>query len=71
VETILHFCQGISGRTHRYRQARPLPFLKRWLGCKTLAEKLILKARGVTIVVVDTALNRKMKHLNKGENYYF
>jgi hypothetical protein len=33
-----------------------LPFLKRWLGRKTLAEQLILKARGVTIVVVDTEL---------------
>ena len=39
-----------------FRKPGPLHFLKRWLGRKTLAEHLILKARGVTIVVVDPEL---------------
>lgn len=53
VDTILHF-------TREYRVGHivighpgPLPRWKRWLGIKTLVERLILKARGITVVVVD------------------
>jgi two-component system sensor histidine kinase KdpD len=56
VETILHFAREYRVGHIVIGKPGPLPFLKRWLGCKTLAEKLILQARGVTIVVVDTEL---------------
>jgi two-component system sensor histidine kinase KdpD len=56
VETILHFAREYRVGHIVIGKPGPLPFLKRWLGRKTLAEQLILKARGVTIVVVDTEL---------------
>jgi len=56
VETILHFAREYRVGHIVIGKPGPLPFLKRWLGHKTLAEQLILKARGVTIVVVDTEL---------------
>ena len=56
VETILHFAREYRVGHIVIGKPGPLPFLKRWLGRKTLAEKLILQARGVTIVVVDTEL---------------
>jgi two-component system, OmpR family, sensor histidine kinase KdpD len=54
VETILHFAREY--RVGHIVIGKPglLPAWKRWLGRKTLAEQLILKARGVNIVVVDT-----------------
>ena len=56
VETILHFAREYRVGHIVIGKPGPLPFLKRWLGRKTLAEQLILKSRGVTIVVVDTEL---------------
>ncbi len=56
VETILHFAREYRVGHIVIGKPGPLPFLKRWLGRRTLAEQLILKARGVTIVVVDTEL---------------
>jgi two-component system sensor histidine kinase KdpD len=56
VETILHFAREYRVGHIVIGKPGPLPFFKRWLGRKTLAEQLILKARGVTIVVVDTEL---------------
>ena len=54
VETILHFAREYRVGHIVIGKPGPLPFWKRWLGRKTLAERLILKARGVNIVVVDT-----------------
>jgi two-component system sensor histidine kinase KdpD len=54
VETILHFAREYRVGHIVIGKPGPFPAWKRWLGRKTLAEQLILKARGVTIVVVDT-----------------
>jgi two-component system sensor histidine kinase KdpD len=53
VETILHFAREY--RVGHIVVGRPgqLPAWKRLLGRKTLVERLILKARGLTVVVVD------------------
>jgi two-component system, OmpR family, sensor histidine kinase KdpD len=56
VETILHFAREYRVGHIVIGKPGALPAWKRWLGRKTLAEHLILKARGVTIVVVDTEL---------------
>jgi len=56
VETILHFAREYRVGHIVIGKPGPLPVWKRWLGRKTTAEQLILKAHGVTIVVVDTAL---------------
>jgi two-component system, OmpR family, sensor histidine kinase KdpD len=46
VETILHVAREYRVGHIVMGKPGPLPFLKSWLGCKTLAEKLILQARG-------------------------
>ena len=53
VETILHFAKEY--RVGHIVVGRPgsLPAWKRWLGRKTIVERLILEARGLTVVVVD------------------
>jgi two-component system, OmpR family, sensor histidine kinase KdpD len=53
VETILHFAREY--RVGHIVVGRPgnLPAWKRWFGRKTIVERLILKARGLTVVVVD------------------
>jgi two-component system sensor histidine kinase KdpD len=56
VETILHFAREYRVGHIVIGKPGPFPAWKRWLGGKTLAEQLILKARGVTIVVVDSEL---------------
>ncbi len=56
VETILHFAREYRVGHIVIGKPGPLPAWKRWLGRKTLTEQLILKARGVNIVVVDTEL---------------
>jgi two-component system, OmpR family, sensor histidine kinase KdpD len=56
VKTILHFAREYRVGHIVIGKPGPLPAWKRWLGRKTLTEHLILKARGVTIVVVDTEL---------------
>jgi two-component system sensor histidine kinase KdpD len=56
VETILHFAREYRVGHIVIGKPGPLPFFKGWLGRKTIVEQLILKARGVTIVVVDTQL---------------
>uniref|UniRef100_A0A7C3UX73 Histidine kinase n=1 Tax=Desulfobacca acetoxidans TaxID=60893 RepID=A0A7C3UX73_9BACT len=55
VDTILHFAREYRVGHIIIGKPGPLPAWKRWLGCKTIAERLILKApKGVNIVVVDT-----------------
>lgn len=54
VETILHFAREYRVGHIVIGKPGPLPAWKRWLGRKTLAEQLILKAHGAHIVVVDT-----------------
>jgi two-component system sensor histidine kinase KdpD len=56
VETILHFAREYRVGHIVIGKPGPLPAWKVWLGRKTLVEQLILKARGVNIVVVDTEL---------------
>jgi two-component system sensor histidine kinase KdpD len=54
VETILRFAREYRVGHIIIGKPGPLPAWKRWLGRKTLAERLILLAQGVHIVVVDT-----------------
>ncbi len=53
-ETILHFAREYRVGHIVIGKPGPLPAWRRWLGGKTIVEQLILKAHGVTIVVVDT-----------------
>ena len=53
VETILHFAREYRVGHIVIGRPGPLPLWKRLLGRKTLVEQLILKARGLTVVVVD------------------
>ncbi len=53
VETILHFAREYRVGHIVVGRPGPLPAWKRWLGRKSVVEDLILKARGLTIVVVD------------------
>ena len=52
-DTILHFAREYRVGHIVIGRPSPLPFWKNWLGRKTIVEKLILKAKGLTIVVVD------------------
>jgi two-component system, OmpR family, sensor histidine kinase KdpD len=52
--TILHFAREYRVGHIVIGKPGPLPAWRRWLGGKTLVEQLILRAHGVTIVVVDT-----------------
>jgi|UniRef100_A0A7V6A1P3 two-component system sensor histidine kinase KdpD len=54
VETILHFAREYRVGHIVIGKPGPLPFLKRLFCRKSLLEELVTKARGVTIVVVDT-----------------
>ncbi|MCX5891707.1 MAG: histidine kinase [Deltaproteobacteria bacterium] len=56
VETILRFAREYRVGHIVIGKPGPLPFFQRWLGRKTIAERLILQAQGVHIVVVDTTL---------------
>jgi two-component system, OmpR family, sensor histidine kinase KdpD len=53
VDTILHFAREYRVGHIVIGRPGPLPFWKRWLGRKTPVERLILAARGFTVVVVD------------------
>jgi two-component system sensor histidine kinase KdpD len=53
VETILHFAREYRVGHIVVGRPGPVPAWKRWVGGKTLVERLILKARGLTVVVVD------------------
>ena len=52
-DTILHFAREYRVGHIVIGRPGPLPFWKNWLGRKTIVERLILKAKGLTIVVVD------------------
>ena len=52
-DTILHFAREYRVGHIVIGRPSPLSFWKNWLGRKTLVERLILKAKGLTIVVVD------------------
>jgi two-component system, OmpR family, sensor histidine kinase KdpD len=55
-ETILHFAREYRVGHIVIGKPGALPAWKRWLGRRTIVEQLIHKARGITIVVVDTNL---------------
>jgi two-component system sensor histidine kinase KdpD len=59
VDTILHFAKEY--RVGHIVIGRPgsLPLWRRLLGRKTLAERLILKAKDLTVVVVDAKAQAK------------
>jgi two-component system sensor histidine kinase KdpD len=54
VATILHFAREYRVGHIVIGKPGPLPAWKRWLGGKTLVERLIQQAHGITVVVVDT-----------------
>jgi two-component system sensor histidine kinase KdpD len=61
VDTILHFAREYRvGHIVIGRPGRP-PLLKRLLGRKTVVERLILKASGLTVVVVDAKAEKIMQ----------
>jgi two-component system, OmpR family, sensor histidine kinase KdpD len=53
VETVLHFAKEYRVGHIVVGRPGPLPAWQRWLGRKTIVERLILKAQGLTVVVVD------------------
>ena len=59
VDTILHFAKEYRVGHIVIGRPSPLPFWKRWQGRKTLVERLILKARGLTVVVADPGTELK------------
>ncbi len=58
-DTILHFAREYRVGHIVIGRPSPLPFWKNWLGRKTIVERLILKAKGLTIVVVDPRSDAK------------
>ncbi len=57
VATILHFAREYRVGHIVIGKPGPLPAWRRWLGGKTIVERLIDKAHGITVVVVDTGPN--------------
>ncbi len=55
VQTILHFAKEYRVGHIVIGRPGPLSAWKTWLGRKTIVERLILKSRGLTVVVVDPA----------------
>lgn len=53
VDAILQFAREYRVGHIVIGRSGPMPAWKRWLGRKNLVERLILRARGITIVVVD------------------
>jgi two-component system sensor histidine kinase KdpD len=65
VDTILHFAKEYRVGHIVIGRPGPLPWWKRLLGRKTVVEQLILKAHGLTVVVVDAKAEPKQLDLNK------
>jgi two-component system sensor histidine kinase KdpD len=61
VATILHFAKEYRVGHIVIGRPGPLPFWKRLLGRKTLVEELILKASGLTVVVVDAKVDDQVE----------
>jgi two-component system sensor histidine kinase KdpD len=59
VDTILHFAREYRVGHIVIGRPGPQPLWKRLLGRKTIVERLILKASGLTVVVVDTKTHPK------------
>ncbi|MBF0475951.1 MAG: universal stress protein, partial [Deltaproteobacteria bacterium] len=64
VDTILHFAREYRVGHIVIGRPSPLPLLKRLLGRKTLAERLILRAKDHTVVVVDAKAQEKTEKHN-------
>jgi two-component system sensor histidine kinase KdpD len=64
VDTILHFAREYRVGHIVIGRPGPLPWWKRMLGRKTVVERLILKAHGLTVVVVDAKAEPKHPDLN-------
>ena len=62
VDTILHFAKEYRVGHIVIGRPGPLPLWKRLLGRKTLAEQLILKAKDLTVVVVDAKAQERLEH---------
>ena len=65
VDTILHFATEYRVGHIVIGRPGPIPWWKRLLGRKTLVEQLILKAHGLTVVVVDAKTEPRQLDLNK------
>ena len=61
VDTILHFAREYRVGHIVIGRPGPLPLWKRLLGRKTLVERLILKAGGLTVVVVDAKAHARVE----------
>ncbi len=59
MDTILHFAKEYRVGHIVIGRPGPLPLWKRLLGKKTVVEQLILKAHGLTVVVVDAKAEAK------------
>ncbi|MBF0495907.1 MAG: histidine kinase [Deltaproteobacteria bacterium] len=64
IDTILHFAREYRVGHIVIGRPSPLPLLKRLVGRKTLAERLILRAKDLTVVVVDTKAQEKAEKHN-------
>jgi two-component system sensor histidine kinase KdpD len=65
VDTILHFAREYRVGHIVIGRPGPLPLLKRLLGRKTVVEQLILKAHGLTVVVVDAKAEPRQADSNR------
>ncbi len=65
VDTILHFAREYRVGHIVIGRPGPLPWWKRLLGRKTVVEQLILKAQGLTVVVVDARTEPTRADLNR------
>ncbi len=63
-ETILRFAQEYGVGHIVIGRPRELPLLKRILGQKTVAQRLMQKAKGISLVVVDTDLDGTSTDIN-------
>ena len=65
VDTVLHFAREYRVGHIVIGRPGPVPWWKRLLGRKTVVEQLILKAHGLTVVVVDAKAEPKVLDLNR------
>jgi two-component system sensor histidine kinase KdpD len=65
VDTILHFAREYRVGHIVIGRPGPVSWWKRMLGRKTVVEQLILKAHGLTVVVVDAKAEPKHLDLNR------
>ncbi|MBF0552110.1 MAG: histidine kinase [Deltaproteobacteria bacterium] len=67
VDTILHFAKEYRVGHIVIGRPSPLPLVKRLFGRKTLAERLILRAKDLTVVVVDAKSQERVEEYHSAQ----